>query len=89
MKLNDNFVMRDVCGENIVVAKQEYAIDFHHLITLNETAAFIWQKAEEQGSFTIDSLVEPLCNEYEVDKDTARKCVSDLLDDWKKMKLVV
>ena len=89
MKLNENFVMRDVIGEKIIVAKEGYIIDFHRLVTLNETAAFIWQKAEEQGTFTIDSLVEPLCNEYEVDKDTARKCISDLIDDWKKLKLIV
>lgn len=89
MKLNEKYVMRDVCGESIVVARQEYAIDFHHLISLNETASFIWKKAEELGSFTIDLLVEALCSEYEVDTDTARKCTQDLLDEWKKLDLVV
>ena len=33
-------------------------IDFTKLISLNETAAFLWKAAEKQGEFTVASLAQ-------------------------------
>ncbi|MCF0192026.1 MAG: PqqD family protein, partial [Prevotella sp.] len=39
MKIKDGFKIRQVCGENIVVAEGEANIDFSVVISINETAA--------------------------------------------------
>ena len=46
LKLNSGFEVRNVCGENIVVAMGEHNIDFSHVIALNETSLLIWSGLE-------------------------------------------
>ena len=82
MKIKEGFVLRQVCGENVIVGEGLGTIDFGKLISLNETAAWLWQKALEQGTFTIDSLAEALCAEYEVADDKARKDVEQMTAKW-------
>ena len=82
MKLKNGFVLRQVCGENVIVGEGLGAINFGKMLALNETAAWLWQQAKEQGDFTIDSLAEALCQEYEVTLDKAKADVTGILDEW-------
>ena len=88
MKLKEGFVLREVCGEKIIVGEGLGAIDFGHLVSVNETAAWIWSEAGRQGEFTVDSLCEALCEEYEVSPETARADLEGLLDQWIKLGIV-
>ena len=42
MKIKKGFVLRQMCGENIVTAEGLEHINFNKLISLNSTAAFLW-----------------------------------------------
>ena len=42
MKQKEGFVLRTVCGEHVIVGEGLGTIDFGKLISLNETAAWIW-----------------------------------------------
>ena len=46
MKIKKGFVLREMCGENIVTAEGLEHINFNKLISLNSTAAFLWNKVE-------------------------------------------
>ena len=83
MKQKDGFVLRQVCGENVIVGEGLGAIDFGKLLSLNETAAWLWQKAKELGDFTVEQLADALCEEYEVDAETARHDVAQITAAWK------
>ena len=52
MKIKNDFKLREICGEYVVTAEGMQAVDFTKLISLNETAAFLWKAAEKQGEFT-------------------------------------
>ena len=52
------------------------------MLCLNETAAWLWQKAQESGDFTVESLSDALCDEYEVDKAQALADVKETIDNW-------
>jgi hypothetical protein len=82
MKLKNGFVMREVCGKNVVVGEGLGAIDFGKLLTLNETAAWLWKKCEELGDFTVEELADGLCQEYNVPADEARQDVSETIAVW-------
>ena len=89
MKQKEGFVLRCVCGENVIVGEGLGTIDFGKLISLNETAAWLWKKAGEMGDFTIDSLTTALCEEYEVTTDFNGKIgeadaisMTRLQDEW-------
>jgi hypothetical protein len=88
MKLKNGFVLRQVCGENVVVGEGLDAINFGKLLSLNETAAWLWQQAAEMGDFTIDSLVVKLLDEYDVTVDVARSDVSNIVNEWVKVAVV-
>lgn len=88
MKQKEGFVLRTVCGEHVIVGEGLGTIDFGKLISLNETAAWLWGKAGELGDFTIDQLTEALCAEYEVDADRAREDVTKMVAQWQEIGIV-
>ena len=80
--------MRQVCGEWVVVGEGLSAINFNRLLSLNDTAAWLWQQALEQGDFTADSLAGKLCEEYDVEADEARRDVVDIIAEWQSVGVV-
>lgn len=82
MKQKKGFVLRQVCGEHVLMAEELSIIDFGKLVSLNPTAAFLWQEAERQGDFTVESLTDALCQEYAVDPDKAMTDVRFLMEQW-------
>ena len=88
MKIKKGFVLRQVCGENVVVGEGLDAINFGKLLALNETAAWLWQQAVALGDFTVDSLVAKLLEEYDVTEDIARRDVTNIVNEWQKVAVV-
>ena len=70
MKIKKGFIMREVSGQNIVVAVGAASRRFDGLMRLNDTGRLMW-KALEKGADE-GSLVRALVTEYEVDEATAR-----------------
>lgn len=87
MRIKDGFELREVCGERIILSSGMENIDFSKIISLNETAAFLWEKAEGHD-FTEEELADALLAEYEVDADTARKDVADVVASWREIGLL-
>lgn len=82
LKIKDGYVLREVCGERVIMGEGLGAIDFGRLLCLNETAAWLWKEAKEMGDFDVESLADRLCGEYDVTKDEARKDVADIIAEW-------
>ena len=87
MKINEGFELRTVCGENVIVASGRKNIDFSKVISLNESAAYLWN-AVIGKEFTCQDLADLLCKEYEVDAQTALNDVIQMVDSWKEVGLV-
>lgn len=88
MKQKEGFVLRTVCGEHVIVGEGLGTIDFGKLISLNETAAWLWEKAGEMGDFNIDSLTKALCDEYEVCAEDAQQDVEKMVTQWQELGIV-
>ena len=84
MRIKKDFVLREVCGENVIMGENLKAIDFRKILSLNESAAWLWKEAKAQGDFTIESLTARLCEEYDVTAEEARSSVTDLLEKLEK-----
>ncbi|MBO5929507.1 MAG: PqqD family protein [Clostridia bacterium] len=78
MRIKDNFVLRELCGNYVVVAVGEQTLNFKGLVKLNETGAFLWQKlaAEEISEH---ELLNALLSEYDVDEATAKTDVREFV----------
>ena len=88
MKIKTGFVLREVCGERVIVGEGLGAINFGKLLVLNETAAWLWKQAQQLEVFTPDLLSEKLCEEYEVTAEEARQDVGDILSEWQNAGLI-
>ena len=86
MKTIEGFKLRKLGNEYILVGESMALINFNKMITLNETAAFLWEQAErlthEKGSFDVPALCKALCAEYEVAPEQAMTDVKNTLDAW-------
>ena len=80
MKKKDGLVLRDVCGEKVLVGEGLGAVDFGRLISLNDTAAWLWEHLD--GEADIDTLVRSLCEEYDVTPDVARRDGEAIVEEW-------
>lgn len=87
MKIKNGFELRDVCGEKVVIAQGLENLDFSKLITLNESAAYLWESISGK-TFTAPDLVSLLCAEYDVTAEQAATDVQALVAEWKKQGLV-
>ena len=66
----------------------EENIDFSHIISLNPTAAYLWENIVEKESFTIEDMVQLLLDEYEVKEDIAREDCELIAERWAEMGLI-
>lgn len=81
MKIKKGFELRDVCGEQVIMAHGKENIDFSKIISLNETAAYLWNKVVG-SEFDEQQMVDLLTEAYEVEESVARADVKKLLAQW-------
>lgn len=81
MKINTEFMLREIAGSYVVVPVGENAIDFNGMINLNESGVFLWKILCEGSSE--ENLVKQLQEEYEVDEETASKDVKEFVQKLK------
>ena len=82
MKTKKGFNLRQVCGENIIVAEGEENIDFSNIISMNETSAYLWKNIQGKDNFTAEDLVALLQQEYDVDPFVALEDTKALINQW-------
>lgn len=88
MRIKDGYVLREVCGERVIMGEGLGAIDFGRLLCLNETAAWLWKQAKELGDFQVESLTERLCEEYDVAADEAKADVTAIIAEWQSVGVI-
>lgn len=82
MKTNNGYRLRSLGKEYILVAEGLEAMDAKQMISMNETAAFLWE-AVEGKEFDADTMAQLLVDEYGIEKEIAQKDVAPLLQTWK------
>lgn len=79
MRIKDGFELREICGEHVILSHGMDNIDFSKIISLNETAAFLWKEAVGKEEISEEELTATLLEAYEVDEETAvrtwRRCL--------------
>lgn len=81
MKTKEGFILREMCGENIITGEGLEHINFNKLISLNSTAAFLWN-AVVGKEFTVESMAQLLVDEYGIDMELALKDSAALSQSW-------
>ena len=77
MKIKDNFILREIAGEHILIPVGEAALRVHGMVTLSESALLLYEKL--QSECTEEDLVDVLTAEYEVGREEAMRVVGAFL----------
>ena len=82
VKNDEKTAYRIIHGEAVVVNLKEST--FH---TFNPVATFIWEQAD--GRIKTEQIIEKICQEFEVDRDTAERDCLEFLGELISKGLVV
>ena len=69
VKQKKDCILRQVAGEYLLIPTGAAAVNLNGMITLSETAAFVWRRLEEEQSF--DTLLAAVLETYEVEEALA------------------
>ncbi len=72
----------------MLVETPEGCANLTNVYSMNETAAWLWQKICNGEKHTAEKLAHGLCQEYKVDPDRALHDVEHQLETWKMMGLL-
>lgn len=81
MRIIEGFILRDVLGQATIVGEGVGQIDFNKLITLNDSAAYLWQSVEDK-EFDVQTLANLLVDKYGIDQDTALTDAKAIANKW-------
>lgn len=81
MKIVEGFRLRDIMGQATVIGEGVDQVDFNKLITLNESAAYLWKEVEGK-EFDQTTLAELLINRYSIDESLAQTDAAAIVDKW-------
>ena len=87
MRIVEGFRLRDVMGQATVIGEGVDQVNFNKLITLNNTAAYLWREVEGKD-FDASVLAQLLVKEYGIDDELAQKDSTAILDQWIEVGLV-
>lgn len=77
MKINGEYTLREIAGETVVVPIGETVLKSNILAVLNETGKIFWDMLSK-GS-TEDEIIDAMCAEYEVDRETVKNDLNDFV----------
>lgn len=81
MKIKKGFKLRTVGKEYIIAGEGLEQIDFNKLISLNSSAAFLWQEVEGK-EFDVKMLTDLLVSEYNIPVEQAESDAKELVKKW-------
>lgn len=86
MKIVKDFVSREIAGEYVLVPTGETSQEFNGMLTMTETANFIWEHLEETENF--EALVDLITDNFEVERQTAARDAADFVNELLKHGMV-
>ncbi|MBM6961679.1 PqqD family protein [Bacteroides caecigallinarum] len=87
MRIKKGFVLRELVGQKIVTGEGLEQIDFNKLVSLNSSAAYLWEHLVSRD-FDLETMVDLLLERYDIERSVALKDARALLDNWKSIGLI-
>lgn len=81
MRIKEGFVLRSIAGRHIVIGEGIAQVDFKKMVSMNDSAAFLW-KSVEGKDFTVEDLASLLTGEYEISAEEAASHAAYVASKW-------
>lgn len=82
MKIQKEFVLREIAGDYVIIPTGKTVLTFNGLITVNEVGAELWKML--QSDVTFEDLTKGILEIYDVDEETAKEDIREFLDTLEK-----
>lgn len=70
MKIKQEYKVREIAGENVVIMQGRQGADLTQIVTLNASALVLWNTLSGK-EFTVAEAAEVLVQNFEVESDVA------------------
>lgn len=87
MKANDQFILRTIAGDHLLIPVGETAISVKGMIVLSESGALIYEKLKDGCSK--EELISMLTTEYEVSEEEALRDTDAFLNQMRQLNMLV
>lgn len=90
MKLKENYMLREIAGNFVVIPVGQNVVDYKNMLHLNETSVFLWNELQNEINF--ETLLKNMTVKYEASEDEVsilEKDLNEFLDKLRKMELLV
>ncbi len=87
MKVSDQFILRNVAGDHLLIPTGRSAIDVKGLILLSESGVLLYNRL--QNGCTKEGLVAALTEEYEVSAHEAEQDTEAFLEQMRQLHILV
>lgn len=78
MRIEKEFVLREIAGDYIIIPTGKTVLEFNGLITVNEVGVSLWKMLQQD--VTTEDLVKGILDEYDVEESVAREDIQEFLD---------
>lgn len=89
IKKREGFVLRRVAGEAVIVGESLELIDFDSLVSLNDSAAYVWEALGENNLFDGETVADLLTEKYNINREVALADACELLNQWLEAEICV
>lgn len=87
MRVRDNFILRTIAQEQLLIPTGEAALSVKGLIALSESGGFLYQKL--RSDCTREDLITAMTQEYDVSASVAGEDIDAFLDQMRKLDMLV
>lgn len=86
MRTEKNLILREIAGEYILIPTGSLALKFTGVFAISSLGVSVWKLLEADKTY--EQIITDLLEEYEVDRETLERDVSEFLDSLRKKELL-
>lgn len=79
MRIKQQYKVREMAGEHVVIMQGRLGSDLTRIISLNDSALYLWQSVEGK-EFDINRVAELLAEHYGIDDQIAERDAARWID---------
>lgn len=79
MRIKEQYKVREMAGEHVVIMQGRLGSDLTRIISLNDSALYLWQSVEGK-EFDVNRVAELLAEHYGIDDQIAERDAARWID---------
>jgi hypothetical protein len=87
MTIREEYKVRDMAGEHVVIMQGRLGVDMTKIISLNESALFLWNELKDK-EFETSDVARLLADHYKISSDVALRDATAWVDRLKECELL-